>query len=181
MPLTPLDIHNKEFHKGLRGYVEAEVDEFLDQVVRDYEALIKENSHLKEQVESLTAQLEHYRHLESTLQNTLIVAQETAEEVKTSARKEADLIVREAQLEADRLIKAAEARIGDLQDAAEQLRKQLQIFRAKVRSMLESQLALLDADWGLEEPDPPSWPPPAGAAQTPAAGETAAAGDPLDD
>lgn len=154
MPLTPLDIHNKEFHKALRGYSEAEVDEFLDEVVRDFEALIKENTQLKERVAHLTAELEHYHQLEATLQNTLIVAQETAEEVKSSARKEAELILREARLEAERLTQTAEEKARELRDVADQLRRQLEVSRAKIRSMLESQLALLDADWGLDGMEP---------------------------
>lgn len=150
MPLTPLDIHNKEFHRSLRGYSESEVDEFLDEVVREFEALLKENSSLKEEVASLTAKLQHYRQLEETLHNTLIVAQETAEEVKASARKEAELIVREAQLEAERIIKAGEERIREVQETLEQLQKQVNVFRTRIRSMLQSQLELLEADWGLD-------------------------------
>lgn len=151
MPLTPLDIHNKEFKRSFRGYNELEVDAFLDEVVRDFEALLKDNASLKEQVQALSARLDHYRQLENTLQNTLIVAQETAEEVKASARKEAELIVREAQLEADRIVKMAEERVQRLQEMAENLRRQIQLFRAKARTMLEAQMELLEADWGMDE------------------------------
>lgn len=157
MSLTPLDIHNKEFKRGFRGYSEAEVDEFLDQVVKSFEGVMKENGSLKEQLQTMTAKLEHYRHLEETLHNTLIVAQETADEVKASARKEAELIVREAQLEADRLIKQGEGRIRELRETIEQLHKEAQVFRARIRSMLEGQLELLDAHFGLErlnQPEP---------------------------
>lgn len=150
--LTPLDIHNKEFRRGFRGYSEVEVDAFLDEVVRDFETLLKDNASLKDQVQALSARLDHYRQLESTLQNTLIVAQETAEEVKASARKEAELIVREAQLEADRMVRLAGERVQKLNEVADNLRRQLQLFRAKMRTMLEAQVELLEADWGLETP-----------------------------
>ena len=49
MPLTPLDIHNKEFSRSFRGYDEDQVNEFLDQVIKDYEALIRENKDLHNQ------------------------------------------------------------------------------------------------------------------------------------
>lgn len=42
MPLTPVDIHNKEFSKRMSGYDRDEVNEFLDQVIKDYELLIRE-------------------------------------------------------------------------------------------------------------------------------------------
>ena len=47
MPLTPLDIHNKEFSKGFRGYNEDEVNEFLDQIMKDLEILTKEKKELE--------------------------------------------------------------------------------------------------------------------------------------
>ena len=48
MPLTPLDIHNKEFGKSFRGYDEDEVNEFLDQVIKDYEIVIREKKELEQ-------------------------------------------------------------------------------------------------------------------------------------
>ncbi|HEX6988369.1 MAG TPA: DivIVA domain-containing protein, partial [Bacillota bacterium] len=93
MGLTPLDIQNKEFGRSFRGYNEAEVDEFLDRIVREFDALTKDNAALREQVESLSAKVEQFRRLEDTLHNTLVVAQQAADEVKASARKEADVIL----------------------------------------------------------------------------------------
>ena len=95
--LTPLDIHNKEFKRGFRGYNEEEVDEFLDRVIKDYEQLYRENIDLKENIERLNTKVDHFKHLENTLHNTLVVAQETAEGVRAAAKKEAELIVKEAQ------------------------------------------------------------------------------------
>ena len=87
--LTPMDIHNREFKKALRGYKESEVDEFLDIVVADYEKLLRENERLKEQVRYTDKELTHYRNLEKNLQDTLVVAQKTADEVVSSAKKNA--------------------------------------------------------------------------------------------
>lgn len=46
MPLSPIDIHNKEFTKAFRGYAEDEVNEFLDQIIKDYEILLREKKRL---------------------------------------------------------------------------------------------------------------------------------------
>ena len=73
--LTPIDIHNREFKKGLRGYKESEVDEFLDRVVADYEKLWRENERLKEQARFNEKEINHYKSLERNLQDTLVVAQ----------------------------------------------------------------------------------------------------------
>jgi cell division initiation protein len=144
--LTPLDIHNQEFRRVLRGYSEDEVDDFLDRVVADFETLLKENAQLKAQVEELRGRVEQYRQLENTLHNALIVAQETAEEVKAAARKEAQLIVREAEEEAARRIRAAEQRVRDIEEYAAQLQREVAAFRAHVRSQLEAHLELLRTD-----------------------------------
>jgi cell division initiation protein len=112
MGLTPLDIHNKEFSKKfLGGYNTNAVDEFLDQVIREFEALIKENAHLKEQVEAVDLKLAQYRNLEETINNTLVVSQGVAEDLKANAKKESDLIIQEARLQAERIIEAGRPRL----------------------------------------------------------------------
>ena len=97
MPLTPLDIHNKEFSRGFRGYDEDEVNEFLDLVIKDYEMLIREKKELEERLNEMTERLGHFTTIEETLNKSIIVAQEAAEEVKRNAQKEAKVIVKEAE------------------------------------------------------------------------------------
>ena len=93
VPLTPLDIHNKEFSRGFRGYDEDEVNEFLDQIIKDYEMLIREKKQLEEKVAELTEKLNYFSNIEETLNKSILVAQEAAEEVKRNAQKEAKLII----------------------------------------------------------------------------------------
>lgn len=96
MPLSPLDIHNKEFTRGFRGYDEDEVNDFLDQIIKDYEQVIKEKKRIEDTLNNSEERLGHFTNIEETLNKSLIVAQ-TAEEVKASAEKEAKLIIREAE------------------------------------------------------------------------------------
>jgi len=70
MKLTPLDIHHKEFTHSLRGYNEAEVDEFLDQVADELERLFKENIDLNEKLEATEERVKSYQDMERTLHNT---------------------------------------------------------------------------------------------------------------
>ena len=58
--LTPMDIHNKEFKRSFRGYNEDEIDDFLDQVVNDYERLYRENERLKNEVAQQKESLAQY-------------------------------------------------------------------------------------------------------------------------
>lgn len=97
MPLTPLDIHNKEFARRLRGYDEDQVNEFLDQVIKDYEGVIRENKELSTELLNVQEKLDHFATIEDTLSKTIIVAQEAADEVRNNAKKESQLIVKEAE------------------------------------------------------------------------------------
>lgn len=146
MPLTPLDIHNKEFSRGFRGYDEDEVNEFLDQVVKDYEMVLRDKRNLEEQVRQLQERLEHFSNIEDTLNKSIVIAQETAEEVKQNAQKEAKLIIREAEKNADRIVNEALSKARKIAIEIEDLKKQSKVFRNRLRTLIEAQLDLLNSD-----------------------------------
>src|SRR5690606_12111515 len=141
--LTPLDIHNKEFSRKLRGYDEDEVNEFLDQVIKDFETLIRENKELQNEISTLQEKLNHFANIEATLSQTIIVAQEAADEVKNNAKKEAQLIVKEAEKNADRIINEALNKSRKISLEVDELKKQASIYRARFRTLVEAQLELL--------------------------------------
>lgn len=146
MSITPLDIHNKEFKTVLRGYDRNEVDEFLDFIIKDLEQVFKESAELKDSNHTLKEKLEHYHNLEQTLHNALVVAQETAEEVKASAKREAQLIIREAEMKAERLVDDAIGKVRRMTAELDEMRKQSAVFRARLINLLKAQLEMLDSD-----------------------------------
>jgi DivIVA domain len=146
MPLTPLDIHNKEFGRRLRGYDEDEVNEFLDQVIKDYESIIRENKELQNQILGLQERLNHFSNIEETLSKTIIVAQEAADEVRNNAKKEAQLIIKESEKNADRIINESLSKSRKVSLEVEELKKQASIYRARFRTLVEAQLELLSVD-----------------------------------
>ncbi|CAM4148164.1 DivIVA domain-containing protein [Paenibacillus alkaliterrae] len=153
MPLSPLDIHNKEFGRRLRGYDEDEVNEFLDQVIKDYESLIRDNKELQNQVLGLQERLNHFTNIEETLSKTIIVAQEAADEVRSNAKKEAQLIIKESEKNADRIINDSLAKSRKVSLEVEELKKQASVYRARFRTLVEAQLELLTVDgWDTLEP-----------------------------
>ncbi len=146
MPLTPLDIHNKEFSRRLRGYDEDEVNEFLDQVIKDYEGMIRDNKDLQNQLLAVQERLDHFANLEETLSKTIIVAQEAADEVKNNAKKEAQLIIKESEKNADRIINESLSKARKVSMEVEELKKQASIYRTRFRTLVEAQLELLSQD-----------------------------------
>ncbi len=151
MGLTPLDIHNKEFKRAIRGYSEPEVDEFLDEVVREFESILKDNAALRDQTELMSSRVEQYRQMEDTLHKTLIVAQESADELKASARKEAEAITRQAQMEADRTRQQASDEVRESREHLKRLESEYMKFRASIKGILKAQIELLD-EAGLMAP-----------------------------
>jgi len=146
--LTPMDIQNKEFERAFRGYRQDDVDEFLERVAKEYERIVKEKMSLEEKVALLEDKLAQYQKLENTLHNSIIVAQETAEDVKRNANKEAELIRREAEKEARRIIDEARYKASRILAEHEEIYKQAQIFKLRFRSFIEAQLASLELeDW----------------------------------
>ena len=146
MPLSPLDIHNKEFSRGFRGYAEDEVNEFLDQIIKDYEILLREKRELEEKVKTMTEQMKHYNTLEDTLSKSIVVAQEAAEEVRRNSQKEAKLIVKEAEKNADRIVNEALAKARRVTIEIDELKKQSKVFRNRFKMLVEAQLDLLNTD-----------------------------------
>lgn len=146
MPLTPVDIHNKEFSKGFRGYDEDEVNEFLDQVIKDYELVIREKKELEEKIAAMNERLGHFSTIEETLNKSIVVAQEAAEEVKGNAMKEAKLIIREAEKNADRIVNESLSKARKIALEIEELKKQSKVFRTRFRMLIEAQLDLISND-----------------------------------
>ena len=142
--ITPLDIENKTFSKqAINGYSTQEVHEFMSELLKDYERIYKENIEFKDKIQVLNQGIQHYKAIEDTLQNALVVAQGTAETVKANARVEADNILKEAEINARKSIDEIGQRVLEKQLKLEETEKQFDVYKAKMEALLISQLELL--------------------------------------
>ncbi len=142
--ITPLDIENKKFSKQMmNGYNVEEVDDFLDDLTVDYGKNYKEITELRTKVEELNKSLEHYKTIEKTLQDTLVMAQTTAEDIKNVAKQQADQIINEAKGSAKKQAEDLENEITLKTKELDDIKKQFDIYKAKMESLLISQLELL--------------------------------------
>lgn len=137
--LTPMEIHNHEFKKGFRGYNENEVDDFLDQIVNDYEKALRENDQLKNQLELNEKELRHHKEMEGSLQETIAIAKRTSEDVIATAQRTAEEIVNNAKKSAKEMRDNA---LRDTQSIYDNTMKEAQNIRDKAK---------LDARQGLDE------------------------------
>lgn len=142
--LTPLEIENKTFNKQIvNGYSVNEVHEFMTSLLADYEKLYKENIEYKDKIEVLNQGIQHYKSIEDTLQNALIVAQGTAETVKQNAKAEADNILKQAEINATKAVDEIKKQRLETEMQYGETRKQFDVYKAKMESLLISQLELL--------------------------------------
>ena len=142
--IAPLDMENKKFSKQMvNGYNVDEVDEFLDELTTDYERLYKENKELKDNTEELHNDVGQYKNIESTLQNTLIIAQRTADEIQAVAKQQAEQIIKDAEYQAKTKLDEINTQIVLKEKEIDELEKQFSVYKAKMESLLISQLELI--------------------------------------
>lgn len=144
MKLTPLDIRKQTFKKKPMGGLDpAEVQAFLEMVAVEFEEVIRENASLAERMQGLDSKIDDYRRMEKTLQDTLMSAQKTSDELRDNAERRGELLIKEAQFKADQIIGEARARLMDLQRQIADLKNVRSSYLAKLRSLLESHMDML--------------------------------------
>ena len=151
MNFTPNDLQNLTFKKTLMGYSEDMVNDVLDKVIEDYTAYIRENVELKDKLALLNEGLQHYKNIEESMQNTLLAAQQTGEEIKKNAYEKAENIIREAEMRAQKLINDANHEVMKIKYEYEDMKKKFQIFKTKCEMLLMSQMELLKQMFDEEE------------------------------
>ena len=142
--ITPVDIQNKEFSRKMSGYDRIAVDEFMMDVAEDYEKLYRENIELRDKVASINDSLRKYIAMEEAMQNTLMFAQNTADDVKKSATEKADIMVKEAELKAKEILAQAQATVLEQERKLEELKSEIQIYKTKFDSLVAAQRTLMD-------------------------------------
>lgn len=144
MNYTPNDLQNIVFKKSVfGGFNEEAVNEVIEKVIEDFNGLVRENIELKDKVVMLNEGIRHYKNIEESLQNTLIVAQQTSEDVKKNALEKAENIIKEAELKALKIIEEANKEVLRIRFEYDDMKKKLHLYKAKSENLLISQLEML--------------------------------------
>ena len=155
--ITPMDIHNKTFSKGLRGYSEEEVNDFLRQIVTDYEQIYREHREMEEEMDQMKVKLSNYERISDTMTATLQLAKDTAENVKKNAKRNADILISNAKMEGERQVKDAEDYRRRLAETMIHTEGNMKNYVSKIRKDLELALASIDALENLKAPIVPGY------------------------
>ena len=142
--ITPVDIQHRSFKKALQGYDRSDVDAFLDEIIETLEDEAQQRAALDAEIADLKERVSHFKTMEESLQNTLVLAQRTADEVKASAHKEADLIREQARLAGEREIAGYNDAIAEVRREHQRSIEAAEKARSEMRSLLMTHLALLE-------------------------------------
>jgi cell division initiation protein len=145
--ITPMDIRQQQFTvKMFRGFDVQEVNTFLEDVAQDYEAQLKENTLLKEQLQALEERTRGIEDREKVLQETLVTTQRVADEMRENARREAAIVVREAELRGERAVEAARIEEGRVRTEILALKRERRRLAETFRATIEVYQRLLEQD-----------------------------------
>ncbi len=142
--LTPIDFDNKEFKNAFNGYNKDEVDDFLSLAKSEFDKVYRDNIALKDKINMLTEAIKEYKNMEGALQNTIVTANNIAEEVKRTAQLNADNLMKEAENKAKEVLLQAQKEITDIRGKHEALIQDYNAYKAKIRSIVEAQMRVLE-------------------------------------
>ena len=144
----------EKFNRTLRGYDPEEVNIFLDQVISRVETMFKEIEQKDKEISKLQEQLskvnknqerlEQYERMEDTLNRAIIMAQKTSDQLKLAAHKESEIMLDDAKKNASRIVNEALLRAEKIEDDAMTLKRNVNIFKRRLKSIVESQLNVID-------------------------------------
>lgn len=141
--LTPLEIENRKFKKEMGGYNKLEVEEFMRVISENYELIYKENLANKDKINMLSSAIKQYKSMEETLQSAILVAQSAGDEVIQNAKRSAENIIKDAENKAAQLLSDASREVTRVSYEYEEMRRNVEVFRTRIISLLTSQLDIV--------------------------------------
>lgn len=144
----------ERFSRVLRGYDPEEVNRFLDKVIAQVESMVEEIKSKDEQIKtykemeseyiSLKQSKEQYTKMEETLKRAIVMAEKTSEQIKLTAYQERDIILNDAKKNANRIVNESLMKAEQIQKETDSLRRNVMIFKKRLKDALETQLELVD-------------------------------------
>ena len=134
----------KKFDTVFRGYDKKQVQEFLDDVIKNYETLLNKSKKTEEENKKLVNQIAYYQRIEETMNRAIYTAEQAGDQIKSTARHEAESLISEARHNASRIINDALLKAERAQNHADQLRRNTEILKRRLRQIIENQLEVIN-------------------------------------
>lgn len=144
----------EKFNRTLRGYDPEEVNKFLDQVIKQVEDMVNDLNvknerirtleHFEQENKALKEKLAQYQRTEETLNRAIMMAQKTSDQMRLAANQECEAIINDAKRNASRIVNEALVRAEKTEREANTLRRNINIFKRRLKDIIETQLAMVD-------------------------------------
>ena len=134
----------KKFKKSLRGYNVKEVNAFINEVIRQVEKMVNEDNRKQQIIDNLNKEILKHKRMEETLNKSILMAQETSEQMKKMARIESENIINDAKKNANKIINDALNRAQKIESESAILKKNISIFKNRLKNIIEQQLQIVD-------------------------------------
>jgi cell division initiation protein len=159
MALNSLDVQNKTFNLQFRGYHKQEVDEFLQIIVNDYDEMSQKIKDNEREIKTLTERLRDFDNMKDSLNKSIIVAQDTADNMKNQAEADATRVIREGKQKSDLILDAAQREARQvlqstydearrLVNESDGLKRGMRSYYQRITMLIEGQLAnIKSTEW----------------------------------
>lgn len=135
---------NSRFNDEEYGYSKVEVNKFVDDVIDHTESMLERIKKQQVQISDLKAEVEKYKKLESSLQQSILASEEASSNIKRQAVEEGKNIIMDARRDASRIVNDALLRAEKIEIKADTLERNMRIFKRKLRLIVDQQLSVID-------------------------------------
>lgn len=135
---------NSRFNDEEYGYSKVEVNKFVDDVIDHTESMLERIKKQQVQINDLKAEVEKYKKLESSLQQSILASEEASSNIKRQAVEEGKNIIMDARRDASRIVNDALLRAEKIEIKADTLERNMRIFKRKLRLIVDQQLSVID-------------------------------------
>ncbi len=141
----------EKFNYEPNGYNRKEVNKFISDVIDQTSGIVEKYKIQKEtiinqqkEIEDLKVKLEHYKRHEQTIKDSIIRAENNAQEIKLLAKKESDIIINDAKNSASRIVNEALIKADEIDSRTMVAAKNLKVLKQKLKIIVEQQKTIVD-------------------------------------
>ena len=133
-----------KFNTSLQGYNKNEVNAFVNEVITEYESMLKKLKSSCEIIDSLKEEVKHYKETEASLNRAILIAEESTSNIKRAAYEESKVIIDEAKRNATKVVNNALHKAERIEEDAESLRRKVSVYKRRFKALMEQQLDELE-------------------------------------
>lgn len=134
----------EKFSYEANGYNRSEVNQFISDVITQTEDIVSRCQSQRDEIAELKKELEHYENIEDALKVAIIKAEKASDDIKRMAKDESEIIINEAKENASRIVNEALIRADRIERSANLLERNMEIFKKKLKLIVEQQLEIIE-------------------------------------